>query len=157
MELPKEEALISDTTTEQQSPVDEVIPYVEEPRDPSKRGNKPKQLVALEVYGYEIGIGNRKRIVNPDDVYKLAALGCNNEEICRWFDVNKDTLQYTFGHIIDKGREELKMRLRRAQIKLALDGNPTMLIWLGKQMLGQTDQPLNTDENKPLPFNDEGL
>lgn len=147
----------SEECTEPQSPVAEIIPYVEEPRDPSKRGNKPKQLVALEVYGYEIGLGNRKRIVNPDDVYKLAALGCNNDEICRWFDVNKDTLQYTFGTIIDKGREDLKLRLRRAQIKLALEGNPTMLIWLGKQMLGQTDQPLNTDENKPLPFNDEGL
>lgn len=146
-------------TSEQESlsPVDEVIPYVEEPRDPSKRGNKPKKLVALEVYGYEIGLGNRKRIVNPDDVYKLAALGCNNDEICKWFDVNKDTLQYTFGTIIDKGREDIKLRLRRAQIKLALEGNPTMLIWLGKQMLGQTDQPLNTEETKPLPFNDEGL
>ena len=138
-----------------QSPVAEIIPYVEPERDPSKRGNKPKQLVAVEVYGYEIGLGLRKRVVNPDDVYKLAALGCNNDEICKWFDVNKDTLQYTFGTIIDKGREDLKMRLRRAQIKLALEGNPTMLIWLGKQMLGQTDQPINTEANAPLPWSDD--
>jgi hypothetical protein len=32
-----------------------------------------------------------------------------------------------------------------------------MLIWLGKQILGQTDQPINTESNAPLPFNDEGL
>lgn len=145
-------------TSEECSPVDEIIPYIEEPRDPSKPGNKPKQLVAVEVYGYEVGRGNSKRIVNPDDVYKLAALGCTNQEICTWFDVHKDTLQYTFGHIIDKGREDLKMRLRRAQLDLAINGkNPTMLIWLGKQMLGQTDTPMNTEANAPLPFNDEGL
>jgi len=32
------------------------------------------------------------------------------------------------------------MSLRRAQIKTALDGNPTMQIWLGKQYLGQHDK-----------------
>jgi hypothetical protein len=139
------------------SAVDEIIPYVEEIVDPSKTGNKPKQLVAIEVFGYEVGRGNRKRIVNPDDVYKLAALGCNNKEIATWFDINKDTLQYTFGDIIEKAREDLKMRLRQAQLKLALGGNAVMLIWLGKQILGQTDQPINTESNAPLPFNDEGL
>jgi hypothetical protein len=136
------------------SAVDEIIPYVEEIVDPSKTGNKPKQLVAIEVFGYEVGRGNRKRIVNPDDVYKLAALGCNNKEIATWFDINKDTLQYTFGDIIEKAREDLKMRLRQAQLKLALGGNAVMLIWLGKQILGQTDQPINTESNAPLPFND---
>jgi hypothetical protein len=137
------------------SPVDVTIPYVEEEVDPSKRGNKPKELVAIEVFGYEVGRGNRKRIVNPDDVYKLAALGCNNKEIATWFDINKDTLQYTFGDIIDKAREDLKMRLRQAQLKLALGGNAVMLIWLGKQILGQTDQPVNTEGNVPLPWTDE--
>ena len=145
------------TSSDDQSPVDEIIPYIEEERDPSKRGNKPKQLVAVEVYGYELGRGNRKRVVSPDDVYKLAALGCTNLEIATWFDINKDTLSYTFGEILDKGREDLKVRLRQAQLKLALGGNPTMLIWLGKQILGQTDQPINTEANAPLPFNDEGL
>jgi hypothetical protein len=32
------------------------------------------------------------------------------------------------------------MKLRRRQIRAALDGNITMLIWLGKQYLGQRDQ-----------------
>lgn len=31
----------------------------------------------------------------------------------------------------------MRMRLRRAQLRLAMDGNVTMLIWLGKQYLGQ--------------------
>lgn len=33
-----------------------------------------------------------------------------------------------------------KATLRRAQMALALGGNPTMLIWLGKQFLGQKDE-----------------
>jgi hypothetical protein len=35
----------------------------------------------------------------------------------------------------------MKIRLRRAQLRLAIDGNVTMLIWLGKQYLGQSDHP----------------
>lgn len=32
-----------------------------------------------------------------------------------------------------------KTSLRRAQFELAMKGNPTMLIWLGKQYLGQNE------------------
>jgi hypothetical protein len=150
MEKPKDTP-----ASDEQSPVDEIIPYIEPEVNPSKTGNKPKQLVAVEVFGYEVGRGKNRRIINPDDVYKLAALGCNNQEICTWFDIPKDTLQYTFSEVIEKGREDIKLRLRRAQLDLAINGrNPTMLIWLGKQMLGQTDTPINTDANQPLPWND---
>jgi len=34
----------------------------------------------------------------------------------------------------------LQMSLRRKQIEVALKGNVSMLIWLGKQMLGQMDK-----------------
>lgn len=132
-----------------------VLPYIEEPRDPSKTGNKPKQLVAVEVYGYEVGRGRRKKVVVPKDVYELAALGCNDREIAQWFDINEDTLRYNFSDIMAKGREDLKHSLRRAQIKVALSGNPTMLIWLGRQILGQSENPYNTDDKKPLPWVDE--
>ena len=38
--------------------------------------------------------------------------------------------------------------LRRAQFMAAVvDKNPTMLIWLGKQWLGQTDRPRHDVEN----------
>jgi hypothetical protein len=132
-----------------------VLPYVEETRDPSKTGNKPKQLVAVEVYGYEVGRGRRKRVVTPEDVYKLAAIGSNDREIAQWFDINEDTLRYNFADIIAKGREDLRHSLRRAQIKVALSGNPTMLIWLGRNLLGQSDNPYNTAENDPLPWTDD--
>ena len=135
----------------------EVLPYVEPTVDPSKTGNKPKQLKAVEVYGYEIGRGLRKRVVPPRDIYELASIGCTDREIARWFDVDENTLRYNFSDILEKGREDLKHSLRRAQIKSALGGNATMLIWLGKNILGQSDNPNETEANQPLPWDSQDL
>jgi hypothetical protein len=145
------------TTEEPATKVEyEVVPLAPEPPiDPSKTGNKPKQLKALEVFGYEVGRGLRKKIVTPEDVYKLATIGCTDSEIARWFDIKEDTLKYNFAEILVKGRDDVKMALRRAQLKLALSGNAVMQIWLGKNLLGQSDNPTNSDANAPLPFVDE--
>lgn len=145
------------TTTNDTTPTVEyeIIPLPEaEPTNPSKSGPKPKKLVAVEAYGYEMGRGLQKRIVNPDDVYKLAALGCNTLEIARWFDVNKDTLQYHFSDIIEKGREDLKHNLRRAMLKNALSGNAALQIFLAKNYLGMSDNPANAQDDTPLPWTD---
>jgi hypothetical protein len=141
---------------EQQTKEDiEVIPYVEEPVDPSKTGNKPKQLIAVEVFGYQVGRGRTKRIVFPDDVYNLAVIGCNDREIATWFDCDESTLRYNFKDIIEKGREDLKHSLRRAMIKNALQGNAALQIFLAKNFLGMSDTPMNTDQVEPLPWRDE--
>ena len=144
-----------DIPTSNNPEYEEIIPFIEEPVDPSKTGNKPKKLVAIEVYGYEIGRGRGKRVVVPKDVYELAAIGCTDREIARWFDCDENTLRYNFSDVLEKGREYLKNSLRRAQIKLALSGNAVMLIWLGKQLLNQQDSPLQTEANQPLPWHDE--
>lgn len=134
----------------------EVIPYEEPPPpDPSKTGNKPKQLKAIEVYGYEVGRGNRKRIVSPEDVYKLAQIGCTDQEIATWFDIEYSTLRYNFSEIISKGRQDLKAALRTAMIKNAMGGNAALQIFLSKNLLGMSDNPTNTDDSKPLPWSDE--
>lgn len=133
----------------------EIIRYQEETRDPSKTGNKPKQLVAVEVKGYEVGRGLRKRVVVPEDVYNLAAIGCNDREIARWFDIDENTLRYNFSDIMEKGREDLKHSLRRAMIKNALNGNAALQIFLAKNMLGMSDNPSGTEDKKPLPWADE--
>ena len=146
----------ADPNAEPQGETFEVIPYVDPaPRDPSKTGNKPKQLVAVEVYGYEVGRGNRKRVVAPQDVYELAAIGCSDSEIARWFDIAENTLKYNFRDILAKGREDVKMTLRRAMLKNALNGNAVMQIWLSKNMLGMSDNPTHADDAKPLPWNED--
>lgn len=132
---------------------------MEQPKDsptPKKKtGPRPKDLVTVEVTGYEVGRGPTKRVVFDEDVYKLAAMGCSNAEISRWFNIDENTLTYNFSEIIAKGREHLKHSLRRAQIKLALSGNATMLIWLGKNILGQSENPVDSEATAPLPWTDD--
>mgnify|MGYP006292261933 CR=1 FL=1 len=107
--------------------------------------------------GLIVGRGANRKVVPPDEVYKLAALGCTIEEMSDWFQVNRETLKYNFSEYIEKGRAQLKYRLRRAQIHAALNGNPTMLVWLGKQILGQSDNPTDTDANQPLPWDSKDV
>ena len=51
-----------------------------------------------------------------------------------------DTLQRNFGAAIKRGREHGKQSLKRMQFKAAEEGNAALLIWLGKQYLGQKDK-----------------
>jgi DNA-binding CsgD family transcriptional regulator len=125
------------------------------PTSKKKTGPKPKDLITVEVTGYEVGRGITKRVVFDEDVYKLAAMGCTDKEIANWFDIDHNTLKYNFANIIAKGRDDLKQSLRRSQIKLALSGNATMLIWLGKNILGQSDNPVDSEANTPLPWSDD--
>lgn len=132
----------------------EVISVVEEEIiDPHKTGPKPKKLVAVEVYGYQIGRGRTRRVVSPDDVYKLAAIGCNDKEIAIWFDVDEQTLRNNFSAIMQKGREDLKQSLRRAMLKNALNGNAALQIFLAKNLLGMSDNPNQVDDDRVLPWN----
>lgn len=134
----------------------DVIPYEEPPpRDPSKTGNKPKQLKAIEVYGYEVGRGMRKKVVVPEDIYKLAAIGCTDREIATWFDIDENTLRYNFSDTMAKGRQDLKAALRTAMIKNAMNGNAALQIFLSKNLLGYSDNPQNTEDQKPLPWSDD--
>jgi hypothetical protein len=117
-----------------------------ERRDP-KWGTVTKQ-------GLIIGRAPRQRVIPPDEVYKLATMGCPDREIAEWFDVSESTLRYNFSSYLTKARAHLKQRLRQAQLRVAFEGNPTMLIWLGRNMLQQNENPYNTDDDKPLPWRD---
>lgn len=120
----------------------------------SRTGPRPKTLKTGTYTGIEVG--RDKKIIDPQEVYKLAQIGCKDNEIADWFDIDNNTLRYNFKVELVKGRESLKHSVRQAQIKVALGGNATMLIWLGKNLLGQSDSPLNTDtENQILPWTPE--
>jgi hypothetical protein len=119
---------------------------------------QPKEKVKRTRYGSKIVEGrivSRKNVVvPPEEVYKLAQIGCKNHEICEWFDIDENTLTYNFRPELDRGRNNLKQSLRQAQLRLALQGNAVMLIWLGKNILGQSDNPINSDANEPLPWSE---
>lgn len=105
--------------------------------------------------GLVVGRGKTQRVVPPDEVYKLAEIGCTDREISEWFMIKEDTLRYNFADYLTKGRAGMKRRLRSVQLSTALSGNATLLIWLGKNLLGQSDNPGNSDDQQPLPWSDE--
>lgn len=85
-------------------------------------------------------VGRPKIELNADQVLELAKLQCTYKEMAAFFSCSVDTLERNFADIIDKGKELGKTSLRRAQFRAALGGNVTMQIWLGKQMLGQSEK-----------------
>src|SRR4029077_20774331 len=107
----------------------------------------------------EPNLGGRPRsVIDLAVVERSASIGCTKEEISALCGVAHSTF---FKHLaedpdiqkaIDRGAELGRATLRRAQWKGAvMDGNPTMMIWLGKQLLGQRDtqtmQTLDKDGN----------
>jgi len=89
-------------------------------------------------------------------VRKLASIQCTDEEIAAGLGCSQDTLargrkrEPDLDAAILEGRANGRMSLRRAQYRKAMEGNPAMLIWLGKQVLGQresfVDNMPETDE-----------
>lgn len=81
-------------------------------------------------------------------VDNMAAIQCTGEEIAGVLGISYDTLQRAskrelgvpFADYIAQKRSGGKMSLRRKQYSTAMEGNPTMLVWLGKNWLNQTDK-----------------
>ena len=82
----------------------------------------------------------KKYDIDTKQVEKMASYGNTNIEIANCFGCSSDLIEKSYSEFLTKGRGELKKRLRKAQLDSALGGNATMLIWLGKQYLGQVDK-----------------
>ena len=79
--------------------------------------------------------------VDIEQISKLAQIGCTYVEIAAFVGLDTTTLNRRYKDIITKGHATMKRSLRRKQIEVAMDtGSVQMLIWLGKQNLGQTDK-----------------
>jgi hypothetical protein len=119
--------------------------------DKSKTGPKPKELIEGTIIG--LPIGRDKTVVPPDQVQELASLGCSDRDIANFYGVAENTLRYNFSDYLTKGREELKITLRRAMLKNAcVNMSAAVQIFLAKNILGMTDQPVNSDAHQPLPW-----
>lgn len=82
--------------------------------------------------------------IDLEQVEALAGLGCTYEEMAGVLGVSRRTLisrakRQDFIDAVERGQAKLKTSIRRAQVKALNSGNPTMMIWLGKQYLGQRD------------------
>jgi hypothetical protein len=88
--------------------------------------------------------------IDEETVEKLAGIHCTMEEIAYVVGCSVDTLERRFAETIKAGKAKGRTSLRRHQWLSAEKGNVTMLIWLGKQLLGQTDKLVHAEDNKIL-------
>lgn len=85
--------------------------------------------------------------IDKQQFERLCSILCTEQEICGFFSVSHDTLnrwchqeyEKTFTDVWREKAAIGRISIRRIQFKQA-ETNPSMAIWLGKQILGQTDQ-----------------
>jgi hypothetical protein len=89
-----------------------------------------------------------KKEIDYETLKKLCSIQCTKDEICAFFEIHEETLtariqeKYGIGFSDYYKKESTggTMSLRRKQFEVAMSGNVTMLIWLGKNVLKQTDK-----------------
>lgn len=100
-------------------------------------------------------VGRPRLNLDKDKLFDLAKIHCTMIEIASIMGCSVDTLENNYSDIIKKGKEEGKSSLRRIQYKAAVKGSVTMMIWLGKQLLGQRDKTeqeinVNIDDRREI-------
>jgi predicted site-specific integrase-resolvase len=83
--------------------------------------------------------------VELENIIKLCP---TEKETADWFDVSIDTLyrylkknyNECFAEFRDKRFSRTRMAIKKKQIEKAMTGDNTMLIWVGKQYLGQSEK-----------------
>lgn len=93
-------------------------------------------------------MANKKIKIKGSEIEKLAKYGLTNVEIAEFFGISEASLRRLYNEFLTKGRMDVKIKLRRKQLAVAMNGNVTMLIWLGKQMLGQSEKNIENIEVK---------
>ncbi len=109
-------------------------------RTPKKNG-RPRKEIDFELAG------------------KMFEIFCTGEDVAYCLNVSYDTLErrvkekykISLAEFIKKAQSVGRISLRQKQFQVALSGDRAMLIWLGKQHLGQKDQPDSTAD-KGLTF-----
>lgn len=78
------------------------------------------------------------------ELERLALIGCTLAEVAAVFGVTERTVktrmqEAPYREAWERGFARGNVSLRRRQFKAAMEGDRTMLVWLGKQRLGQRD------------------
>lgn len=92
--------------------------------------------------------GPKKIEIDWEQFDKLCQIQCSLREIASWFDCSEDTIErrveethkVKFADYFEQKRGKGKIALRRKQYEVAMSGDRTLLIWLGKQYLSQADK-----------------
>lgn len=96
---------------------------------------------------------------------KLCSIFCTRSEVCSVMGIDPKTLnrlidenfrdevnpgaeRITFSDAFERFSGDGRAAIRRAQLTAALDGDKTMLIWLGKNYLGQSDSGARREQDE---------
>ncbi len=93
-------------------------------------------------------MGRPRANIDEERVADLAYKGASNRDIAAVLGCDHKTIASRFSPILEKRRADRRIALKEAQLMAAIGGNATMLIWLGKNELDQTDKPVSA-ENPP--------
>lgn len=107
------------------------------------------------------GPGRPKIVLDFDLIKKLCKIQCTLEEIAGTLEVSEDTVErrceevygMKFADFFKRHSAGGKTSLRRKQYEVAMSGNTALLIFLGKQNLGQSDkvEHVSRDPKSSLP------
>lgn len=100
----------------------------------SKMGRPRRDLDTMEFTGWDILDAEIKW---ASEEYVAEKLGISVDTLARRI---KERFGLTFAEYKKKKEESIKSNLRKKQYDVAMSGNVTMLIWLGKQLLGQSEK-----------------
>lgn len=101
-------------------------------------------------------VGRPRKKIDSTELYKLASIGCTMRECSYVLDISIDTIKRNYREVYDAGIENSRLRLRRAMMQNATERmNPTIQIFLAKNMLGMSDMGQITDDDKILPWSDQ--
>lgn len=97
--------------------------------------------------------GKKYKTQDKEMIKRLASLMLTYEEIGHVLGMTGEGVKKRYRKIVEQGQAEGKASLRRAQYEVATEKKDVrMLIWLGKQYLGQTDTPQDPENTQILPW-----
>lgn len=88
-------------------------------------------------------LGRPKKTFSERDIEQIKTLArchCPDSEIAAFMGVSERTIQNHFCALLKEQREAGKANIRAMQYKMAMNGDRAMLIWIGKQILGQRER-----------------
>lgn len=104
-----------------------------------------------------MALGRPKADIDWNQVDKLLQAHCSGAEIAAYFGLNKATLydrcktdnNMPFSDYSQQKKAKGNSLLKAKQYSIAMRGDKTMLVWLGKQYLGQKEKhEVDTNINK---------
>lgn len=91
-------------------------------------------------------MGRPKIELDVDDIRELASEGNTKTDVASLLGVSESVLNDNeeYKQAYELGLCDMRAQLRHAQFQSAKSGNATMLVWLGKVILGQREETVST-------------